>query len=462
MTMPNRGRFLTGLALSSVCAAFASAQNVYWEVSPFFTLTQPREWKMTIRLQVDNFEDQNVVPGYYEHPAKSIDAASGTVVFPIVPATSQSQTFLDQIKAELQLNDEVVDEEPEIYVNRGEGQPLPAGTFLAELAFGEYAGVREMQLEITTMGRSWETIYNEAKAAEVDWPKELPPVLQTLFEPEMFVDRSPFGAYNLKPIKDRVNEWTQGRPKSLPPAVTAKWIAMRVAETYRPTGRGFGGPVGESSNNVPVSVFGSFSVDGPEFALINERGSKFNLPVLLVACYRAAGIPARMVIGYDYNDRTNHVATVGDHLYPWVEFALYDETEADEKKRLTWIPVDILQLQASGAWTQPFDRPIEYFGTSDDWDKIIPIAFHFTPYWVPGVSYGRYMFESDEARDYYVERWGIGRDVRVFAPALWSWNVMPAPPRWAGQWIDFIKDTPQRSALDPLPPEVRRGAAPRP
>lgn len=463
MITPSCSRFRSGLAFWAAAAASALAQSVYWEVSPFFTLAEPREWKLTVRLQVDNFEDENVVPGYLEHPAKSIDAAGGTVLFPIVPASSQTQIFLNRVEAELRLNDELVDDEPRIYVNRGEGKPLPAGTFLAELAFGPYPGVREMSLQITTIGRSWETIYDEAKAAEVDWPKELPPVLRTLFEPELFIDRGPARPYDLTLIRERVREWTQGRPRSQPPAVAAKWIAMRVAESYRPSERGYSGPVGESSNNVPVSVFGAFNVDGPEFAILNRRGSKFNLPVLLVACYRAAGIPARLVIGYDDSERTANASEIGERLYCWVEFALYDEREPDEKKRLTWIPVDILQLQASSAWTQPFDRPIEYFGTSDDWDRIIPIAFHFTPYWVPGVSYGRYIFETEEARRYHADRRPAPQGpLPDFAPSLWSWNVRPVPPRWAGQWLDFIKDAPQRSAIDPLPIEVRHGAAPRP
>jgi len=454
-------RCLLVSALALTAAGRALAQEYYWEVSPFLTLTRPEVWKLNIRLQVDNFEDENIT-GVLVHSTKRFDAESGSVFFPLVPATASSQTFIDRFEGVLRINDRIVDEEPEIYVNRGEGKPLPAGTFLVEFAFGPIEQMGEMSLNMTTYGRSWETRYDEEAAARVDWPDELPPVLQTVFEPELYVNQGPFGPYNLRSVRDKVMEWTDGNPKALPPAQTAKWIAIKVAEAYRPINRGWGGPGGESAEGLPISAFSSFVVDGPEFALEQGRGSRFNLPVLLVACYRAAGIPARIVIGYDFARTLNASrGPDGDRLRCWVEFALYDEHEPDEKRRLTWVPVDIVKLQASSAWTQPFERPLKYFGTHDELDEVIPIAFHFTPYWAPGISYGRYFFETVDARRYYEQTYGFDRRKTMYAPSLWSWNVMPAPPRWAGQWIDFMKDSPMSTMIDPLPAEVKRGNPPR-
>lgn len=462
MELPRSGRWICGLVLGSALSAGAAGQAVYWEVSPFMTLVEPRDWKMTVRLQVDNFEDQNLIPGYKEHPTKMMDAEGGSVFFPVVPATSFSQISLNQVKGSLRLNDTTVTDKPEVFVNRGDEKPLPAGTFLAEFKFEEFPQMHEMQMQLTTIGRSWEVIYDQDKAAEVGWPKELPPVLQTLFEPEMFIDRGPYGPYDLSRVKALVNEWTEGDPKSVPPAVAAKWIATKVAETYRISGRGYSGPVGESTNNQPVSALGSLTVDGPEYAALMERGSRFNLPVLLVACYRAAGIPARLVIGYDFDETRSYAdGPTGEHVRAWVEFALYDERVKDEKQRLTWVPVDIVRLQENAIWTHPFEQEEEYFGTSDEWDKLIPMAFHFTPYWVPGVSYGRYLFEDDETWEYYRSRVQKDRRASLFAPALWSWNVRPAPPAWAGQWLDLLKDSPMNTEVEPLPPQVRKGNPPR-
>ncbi len=455
-----RARFVSGLVLVAGLAGVAPAQSYHWQVSPFMTLVEPREWKMSIRLQVYNFEDERIRPEIYQLPVKRMDFTGGTVFFPIVPATSFSQTFINHMTSSLSLNDRVVDEEAEIFVDRGD-KPLPAGTFLAELTLSEHENVHQMTMRLTTTGRSWEVLFDEERAAQVGWPKELPPVLQGLFEPEMFIDRGPYGPYSLTEIKKRVLEWTEGDPKALPPAKTAKWLALKVAELYNPTGRGFGGPVGESSNFQPVTAFGAFNVDGPAYALEIERGSKYNMSTLLVACYRAAGIPARLVIGYDFSETIDESETVGDRLRCWVEFALYDETEPDEKKRLTWVPVDVEKLRLAGAWTQPFDRPMEYFGQSDEWDTLIPLAFHFTPYWAPGVSYGRYNHETNETRRYYRDRHGFDRNQAAFGPSLWSWNVLPGPPRWAGQWLNFNKDSPMNTEVDPLPPEAKRGAPPR-
>lgn len=457
MSSPRRARLVSGLVLTFGLSSVALAQSYHWQVSPYMTLIEPREWKMSIRLQVDNFEDERIRPEIYQYPVKRMDTTGGSVFFPVVPTTSFSQTSLNHIKSSLSLNDRVVDDEAKIFVDRGD-KPLPAGTFLAELTFDEYQNVQEMTMTLTITGRSWEVLFDEKRAAEVGWPKELPPVLQGLFEPEMFIDRGPYGPYSLSEIKKQVLEWTEGNPKALPPVKTAKWLAFKVAEWYNPSGRGFGGPVGESSDYQPVTAFGAFNVDGPEYALKMKRGSKYNMSALLVACYRAAGIPARLVIGYDFSEKQAQAETIGDRLHCWVEFALYDENEPDEARRLTWVPVDVEKLRLAGAATQPFERPIKYFGQSDEWDELIPLAFHFTPYWAPGVSYGRYNFEADETRRYYGDRYGLERNQAAFAPALWSWNVLPGAPRWAGQWLDFTKDAPMNTELDPLPPEAKRGA----
>ena len=61
----------------------------------------------------------------------------------------------------------------------------------------------------------------------------LPAIARSLFEQEMFIDYGPFGPYDLAELKARVDRWTEGNPQALPPAVTAKWLAFKVAEAYR-------------------------------------------------------------------------------------------------------------------------------------------------------------------------------------------------------------------------------------
>lgn len=443
-------------------AGRAAAQELYWELSPFMTLADPEEWKFTVRLQVDNFEDENYNSVTAQHRTKSFDAAGGVVYYPIAPVTAHAQTFFNKTEAVLKLNDTIVDDEPEIFIDRGAAGSMPGGAFLAAMNFDAFADVHEMSLVITTYGRSWETIYNEEEAAKIPWPAEWPAIANTLFEPEMFIDQGPFGPYDLTALKQQVMDWTEGNPKAAPPAVTAKWLAFKVAEAYRPSFRGYTGPVAEATQGTPTNAFGAFIVDGPAFAFERGRGSKFNLPILLTAAYRAAGLPARMVIGYDFRDEKTNRRSDAEKLYAWVEFALYDPRVVDEKKRLTWIPVDIIELQSRSSWRQDFDRPTEYFGTNKHLDEMVPIAFSFTPYWVPSVSYGRYAFEGEDSIRYYRKNYDISREARFFAPSLWSWTVQPAPPAWAAQWMDFSRDTPQRTSMDPLPADAHRGAVPRP
>ncbi len=448
------------LTFVGAVATPAAAQELFWQVSPYLTLTDPEEWKFSVRLQVDNYEDTSRT-GLVEHATKVINVESGTVYYPIAPASSHAQTFFDHTEGQVLLNDVIVDDTPTIFIDRGQGVPMPGGAFLAQFDLPDFERVSEMTLLLTTFGRSWETIYNEEEAAKVPWPAEWPPIAQSLFEPEMYIDYGPFGPYDLAPLKEKVMEWTEGNPKAVPPAVTAKWLAWKVAEAYRPTNKGYAGPSGASTNGQSTSLFAAFLVDGPAFALERGQGSRFNLPVLLAAAYRAAGIPARVVIGYNFAETRGKRMSDAERLHAWVEFALYDPAITDEKQRLTWVPVDIIELQSRAVWRQPFDKPIRYFGSNKDLAEIVPIAFSFSPYWISGVSYGRYAYENDRTRLYYTSRYDISREARFFAPSLWSWNVMPAPPAWAGQWFNFSKDSPQRSSLDPLPADAHRGAPPR-
>ena len=423
----------------------ASAQEVWWDVHSVLTLTRPKEWKFATRLGVGNFDDTSPSSDRVYTATKSFDAMSGNVFFPLAPSSSHAQVFLDHLDVKLFINDQLVDDEPRVFVNRSEGVPLPGGTFLVEMNFGEIAKVRQMTLQMTTYGRSWRTEYDEAKARTIGWPTDWPAVCKSTFEPEMFIDYGPDGPYDLTQVREKVQEWTEGNPQALAPALTAKWLAMKVAQSYRVSGRGVDGPAGPLGGlGAATTAFGAFHVEGPERALREGRGSKFDLVTLLVATYRAAGIPARVVIGYDYRRPLNRPRPGdADSLRAWVEFALYDESEADEKRRLAWIPVDIVKLQASSAWTQQFERPLKYFGTHDELDEVIPISYHFTAHWVPGFSYGSFVSVLD-------------RRSRKFGPSLWSWNVMPAMPAIAGQFLTFQRDAPMAQFVDAMPEGVRK------
>jgi hypothetical protein len=440
-----------GVVLALAWSGSAAAQEVYWDVHKVMTLTRPEEWKFQARVQVGNFDNTTPSTERVYQATRWFDTQSGNVFFPLAPSSGHAQAFMKHFGGSLMLNDVVVDDEAKVYVNRQEGEPLPGGSFLVEMGFGGFSEVKEMTLVLTWYGRSWRTEYDEAAARSLGWPTEWPAVCKSVFEPEMWVDYGPSGPYDMSKVREKVLEWTEGNPQALPPALTAKWLAMKVAEAYRPSGRGVNGPAG-SVRGLPASTtaLGAFWLDGPSHALAEGRGSKFDLVTLLVASYRAAGIPARVVIGYDFRKPLNKPRPGdADSMRAWVEFALYDEHEADEKRRLVWVPVDIVKLQASSAWTQDFERPLKYFGTHDELDEVIPIAYHFNAYWVPGVSYGTYLSDANRA-------------ATAFGPALWSWNAVPGVPSIAGQWLSFQRDSPMAQFVDPLPEGARKGRGRRP
>lgn len=453
-------------ALMFALSVPAMAQQFYWPVHDALTLTNPKEWKLVTRLQVDHFNDLNPPSEELRQVTQWLDLDGGTVYFPIAPASGHAQLFLDRIESKLSLNDRVVDDTPKIYVNRSEEEPLPGGTFLIENSFNQMEKTSEFSLVITTIGRSWRTVYHEEAAKQIPWPKEWPAVCKSVFAPEPYIDFDAYGPFDLSALRAKVLEWTNGDPQSLPPAITAKWLAVKVAEHYQISGFGINtttARVGSTFATVPT--LSSFEIQGAEYAFEFGRGSKYNLAALLVAAYRIAGIPARMVIGYDTRDIVNRRdRDVSERLSVWVEFALYDEAEPEEERRLAWIPVDIVRLRDSAAWTHDFERPLRYFGTNEYFDDMIPISYHFSAYWVPGVSYGFGQSESTDVATYLSRRRGTDglRRPSAPAPAWWTWNATPAMPSRASQWIALSPTSPSNRELGPMPEAVRRGNPPRP
>ena len=131
---------------------------------------------------------------------------------------------------------------------------------------------------------------------------------------------------------------------------------------------------------------------------------------LCVAILRAAGIPARPVIGMYKKQRgmTRYIS--------WAEFYL-PETG--------WIPFDPVEMRGKGLSNLSVEQPWPDFGTIKNLNKRVPLAFHFVP--PTGV-------ESPQR------------------PAIWGWDPRPESPKTAEQIINM-----QMISRGAAPPEPVRG-----
>ncbi len=400
------------------------------EPSPFIKRTKPRRWTVTINMHIGasqwlESQDDGVVAKW---DTWEFDAA--TLVFPVLEETASSILEVwgsgaeetPAVKGKVELADIPVAQSVTILKQGIGGGLLPGGTWRAQwqvepLESGSYT-VREMEFEISTSQVCYRTVFDERGAGAVEWPTgDWPPVAAATFQPQMFVDFDMQGrGYDMGPVTALLDSWGEGRSveemrKQARPVVFAKWLAGQTAQHVQINGEGL--------TFDRTGLWQGFNPVGAAEAAATGRGTEIDLPVLLVAIYRAAGIPSRLVIGLDEKSKGKQTYLKqkkgGSAVRVWVEFALYDEAN----KTFGWVPVDVLQIRkrSSRLPNNYLNRPLKYFGTHDELDRIAPLAFHFHP---PTTvrSYG--------------------------APALWGWFVTPTPPERATQRVRFnINTTPR-------------------
>ena len=114
-----------------------------------------------------------------------------------------------------------------------------------------------------------------------------------------------------------------------------------------------------------AGVLHGLNIDGALTAARNGRGNENDLVCVCVAMLRAAGIPARPVIGVEENEKKKR-----DDLLVWAEFFL---------PGAGWIPFDPAEMRGKGLRNRDVRQPWPEFGEMKDLNRRIPLAYHFIP-----------------------------------------------------------------------------------
>lgn len=337
------------------------------------SLDNAKDWTLQGEVSVDAWveaprsKDQN----YTVH---EFAFDSGAVVFPVLRGSSAHKVYDQELKSKLRFNDTVLSEAPGELVDSG----FPCGTRLGRWDLvppdGKSFRGRSVRLNVDISMTCYRTKFDEKTAENVPWPQRWGSVGQTTFTDLQRVGDITLIDHTTEGVQELVRQWCGGKdPKTVAPVPLAKWLASNVLEYIQPTGGGL--------KFSDTGMLEGFDLQGSEKTLATKRGTDQDVVCALAAVYRAAGLPCRIVIGFDAADdkgekdsflkRQRDVAS----FRSWVEFSLYDEATRKE----IWIPVDVTRQRKKSSRVVKNMKAWQFFGNNDELDWVCPIAFQFHP-----------------------------------------------------------------------------------
>ncbi|CAN5766546.1 hypothetical protein BH11PLA1_BH11PLA1_04100 [soil metagenome] len=305
--------------------------------------------------------------GFPSGPPLKFETA--VVVFPVIESTAGSRFIESGFKGEFTFNGEKVDITPKFIKN------YHSGTQLARWEARGKEG-NDLLLHIDVPMACWNIRIDESLAREIPWPKNgaFPEVAASTFKPQLFVDyifRESEKTASDKYFKQLTAEWLDNEdPKKRPPYEIAKVLLGRVVENFQINGDGLAFTRDGS--------FEGFSSKGALLAMQDGRGSQHDMATILAAVYRAAGLPARTVVGIDVAEESKIArsnATSRRKLHSWVEYCLIDPGNGKE----IWLPADPERLRRNSSRPPRLEQEWKYFTYHEDLAAFIPLAFQYHP-----------------------------------------------------------------------------------
>ena len=276
------------------------------------------------------------------------------LLFPVVASSGSSIVDLESIRATITVNGSTVDQGGGVDILNPESQcgsnmiQAPAPTFaLQQAAQGNRI---QMGFEIQQTVACWSSSVDEQAMATIPWPAAWPDALADMLKPQPLIESDdPIFAAALQGL-------TNGTLRQVAPWIAAKEIVKYCCNAIKAdtTVMLYG----------PDRVLRGLDVNGALAAAQAEAGTACDLTCVCVAMLRAAGIPARPVIGLGRNDRNKN------ELLIWGEFYL---------PKAGWIPFDAKALQSKGVRSWTTDRSWNAFGNLSRLNKQVPLAHAFAP-----------------------------------------------------------------------------------
>lgn len=258
----------------------------------FLQRSDPRLYDLTVTL---------TIPWNQMKPPSG--AAGRPLRWPMLPRAMWSFVDIDSIYVELSDGGQVTKQEGAWDLAK---TALPTGQWIIAVPMpSQLSGPPRVQLRLRT--NTYSCQFDEQNAARVGWPQQWPPLAQAFLAPGEFIesDHELFTAA----VTDALGGVD---PRSGPPHLAAKLLIRYCTQNIESSG--------EYQQEGSTGIRG-LAVDGALKAAQAGSGTACDLVCVCVATLRAAGIPARPVIGATNAD-TVGIGTTAARYMVWGEYWL--------------------------------------------------------------------------------------------------------------------------------------------
>jgi transglutaminase-like putative cysteine protease len=305
------------------------------------------------------------------------ELADAPIVMPIIPYGTFHRTWEDSVRAQMWLG-----AAPDRgLANRFRIDPgMPHHGLLAVLPIERFVGTR-LRWNVEFRMQSFSSRINDAVAAQIPWPREWPKEVADGLRPQLYIES------DHEIFAQTVERVSEGNLRLVTPYLAAKDLVRYCINELQVTGNGLA--------RGRMGILYGLEVDGALDSAADGMGSPHDLVCVCVAILRAAGIPARPVIGLEKNDENEKT------LLTWAEFYL---------PQAGWVPFDPAVMRGKGIRHLDVHQPWPEFGTMKDLNQRVPLAYHFIP-----------------PRLVQTPGW----------PAVWGWDPRPAGAPVSEAWLTF-------------------------
>lgn len=295
-----------------------------------------------------------VIAAFPNTDQAALQIAGLAFVLPIVFDSPSSRIDPQSMRTEMWFDsrqDKQLSERAKIEGNKHLGQSW------AVLPIGRFQG-STIRWNVSFRAQAWSTAVDDAVLNKATWPREWPKEVADALKPQLGIESD--SAIVQAAVRKAVGE----NPRLLPPYAVAKEVIRTILV-------GFRGVQSDAMERRGIGRVVGMRLVGAAEAMTNEQGSTHDVVCACVAALRAAGIPARAVVGIGEVRRSNGInRSTKTTFVSWGEFFLSE---------VGWVSFDPDELRGKAVRQLKLDEAWPGIGTLDDLNERIVLSYSFMP-----------------------------------------------------------------------------------